>query len=282
MITHLKKLTVNKLTRAFSALSLIFLVGCAVNPYKATNRQYKAQAREYAKQLQARTTLAPNDSFRFPANWAGTVNFNLRKPHYVILHHTAQENCEKTIQTFIKVEREVSAHYLICKDGTVHQMLNDYLRAWHAGQSKCGSVLDVNSVSLGIELDNNGTDTFSTTQVNALLALMNSLKTKYNIPTYNFIGHADVAPDRKVDPNVNFPWQLLAERGFGIWYGDTTLLDVPPSFDPALALRVIGYDSSKFSASLQAFRRHFMRSEDKGPVTEAEKKILYSLMLNAM
>jgi N-acetylmuramoyl-L-alanine amidase len=64
----------------------------------------------------------------------------------------------------------VSAHYVICKDGTVRQMLNDYFRAWHAGQSKWGAVSDVNSVSIGIELDNNGTDSFPHAQVDALLA----------------------------------------------------------------------------------------------------------------
>jgi N-acetylmuramoyl-L-alanine amidase len=105
------------------------------------------------------------------------------------------------------------------------------------------------------------------------------LKSNYNITANNFIGHGDIAPDRKVDPNVNFPWQALAVKGFGSWYGDTTNITMPPVFDPAIALRIIGYDVSKLRQSIQAFRRHYLRSEDEGELNESEKKVLYSLML---
>jgi N-acetyl-anhydromuramyl-L-alanine amidase AmpD len=48
--------------------------------------------------------------------------------------------------------------YVICKDGTLHHMLNDYLRAWHAGVGKWE--MRINSTSIGIEIDNNGVDSF--------------------------------------------------------------------------------------------------------------------------
>ncbi len=274
--------------RRFSAISVgraaiiivsVVAASCASGPYRATNKQYRSRAKLYAKQLRSLPNLQANDSFLLPKYFAGTVNFNLRKPHFVIIHHTAQESCDKTLKTFTDKKREVSAHYVICKDGTVHQMLNDYFRAWHAGRSKWGTVSDVNSVSIGIELDNNGTDSFPQSQVNALLTLLNILKSSYNIPANNFLGHGDIAPDRKVDPNIHFPWQSLAEKGFGSWYGDTTNLTVPVSFEPLIALRIIGYDVSKMKQSIQAFRRHYLKSEIEGELNDGEKKVLYSLML---
>ena len=106
-------------------------------------------------------------------------------------------------------------------------MLNDYLRAWHAGLSKWGNLTDVNSSSIGIELDNDGFQPFADAQINSLLKLLASLKTAYNIPAANFIGHGDIAPTRKNDPNVLFPWKMLVEKGFGNWYDDTTNIQMP-------------------------------------------------------
>jgi N-acetylmuramoyl-L-alanine amidase len=62
------------------------------------------------------------------------VNFNLRKPNFIIIHHTAQDSLQQTIKTFT-VTRTQNSHYVIADDGSVIQMLNDYLRAWHAGRS---------------------------------------------------------------------------------------------------------------------------------------------------
>src|SRR5690606_38505369 len=141
------------------------------------------------------------------AQWVGSIHFNLRKPNYVIIHHTAQDSLEQTLHTFTVPHTEVSAHYLIGRNGAVYQLLNDYVRAWHAGVGQWGSVTDLNSVSLGIELDNNGSEPFSEAQIHSLLNVLDTLKRKYNIPTANFIGHSDIAPGRKVDPSALFPWK---------------------------------------------------------------------------
>ncbi|MFN8247548.1 MAG: N-acetylmuramoyl-L-alanine amidase [Ferruginibacter sp.] len=265
-------------------VSLLLLAGsCAKGPYSSANKKYKKQVRVLAKQLrQVPSDSLVADSLKKSSAWVGTVNFNLRKPNYVIIHHTAQNSCTQTLNTFTSTQAQVSAHYLICKDGTLHHMLNDYLRAWHAGAGKWGNETDINSASIGIEIDNNGSEYFSEAQLNVLLALLESLKKKYNIPTANFIGHADIAPARKVDPNVNFPWKRLAEKGFGNWYGDTTNVMLPPAFDPLMALRIIGYDISNAGAAVQAFRRHFIQSETTGDLTEPEKKVLYMLMKKYM
>ena len=104
--------------------------------------------------------------------WIGTVNFNLRKPNLVIIHHTAQDSIQQTIKTFTLARTQVSAHYVIGDDGRVIQMLNDYLRAWHAGNGSWGKNTDINSTSIGIELDNNGSEPFSELQINSLIALL--------------------------------------------------------------------------------------------------------------
>jgi N-acetylmuramoyl-L-alanine amidase len=255
------------------------LTACASKPYAASNKIYRENVKNLAKIItsQPKDSIVA-DSIKYPKYWAGTTNFNLRKPHYVIIHHTAQKSCEETINTFIIERTQVSAHYVICKDGTLHHMLNDYLRAWHAGLSKWGNVSDINSASIGIELDNNGKDNFTEAQLNTLLGLLNNLKKTYNIPPGNFIGHGDIAPGRKVDPNVSFPWKRLADSGFGYWYDDTTNIKVPADFNSKSALKIIGYDVSKGLQVTEAFRRHFLQTETQGELSGPELKILYILM----
>jgi N-acetylmuramoyl-L-alanine amidase len=206
----------------------------------------------------------------------GTTNFNMRKPNFVIIHHTAQNSCPQTLQTFTLPRTQVSAHYVICRDGTVYHMLNDYLRAWQAGVSRWGNITDVNSISIGIELDNNGFEPFPQEQINSLLRLLTRLKTTYNIPAANFIGHADIAPTRKNDPNVFFPWKDLADKGFGLWYSDTTGVTVPDGFSSLTALRLIGYDTRDSAAAAMAFKRHF-EQDTLRTWGLTDEKVLYSL-----
>ena len=259
---------------------ILLLPACAPNPYKGTNKDHKNQVRALAGIIR-QYPLSPiqSDSLIRSPYFVGTTNLNLRKPNFVIIHHTAQNSCEQTLRTFTLPRTQVSAHYLICKDGTVYQMLNDYLRAWHAGVSKWGNVTDVNSSSIGIELDNNGFEPFPGMQIQNLLVLLDTLKRRHNIPVSNFIGHADVAPTRKNDPNIFFPWKQLAERGFGQWYPDTTMITVPEYFNYLQALRIVGYDTRDSVAAIRAFKRHFI--QDTIPVlSEGERKILYALLLN--
>lgn len=257
-----------------SFLLLISFIISSCNKYAAINRSYKKKARNLAKQLGSRPGTI--DSTKVPSDWIGTVNFNMRKPNFIIIHHTAQNSCEQTLNTFTLSRTEVSAHYVICKDGTVHHMLNDYLRAWHAGSGKWGSVTDVNSCSIGIELDNNGFESFTETQINSLLQVLKTLKKRYVIPTANFIGHADIAPTRKVDPSYFFPWQQLAQNGFGHWY-DTTNVKVPANFDALQSLRIIGYDTRDSIAAIKAFKLHFVQQDSLPRITPADKKIIYDL-----
>jgi N-acetylmuramoyl-L-alanine amidase len=156
-------------------------------------------------------------------------------------------------------------------------MLNDYLRAWHGGISRWGSTTDLNSSSIGIEIDNNGFDVFSDAQVNSLLQLLGNLKRAYAVPAANFIGHSDIAPGRKVDPNVHFPWKKLADAGFGHWWSDTTGVVVPEAFNSLQALRIIGYDIKDSTAAIQSFKRKFLQQDNNAVLTDGDRKILYTL-----
>ena len=249
----------------------ISISSCVSNPYAPSNKLYKQQAKEFSNIIR-KPPLQTEDK-----NWIGTTNFNLRKANYVILHHTAQKSAEQTLATFTKQQSQVSAHYVISKSGQVYHILNNYLRAWHSGVGKWGNETDINSASIGIELDNDGLSPFSDSQINSLIQVLTLLKKDYNIPTANFIGHADIAPSRKVDPNANFPWKKLSEKGFGNW-PDSLLIDsVPETFNPQEALRIIGYDTSNLTAAITAFKLHFIQTDISPILTEEDKRVLLNL-----
>src|SRR3954471_16009699 len=83
-------------------------------------------------------------------------SFDLRRPQYVILHHTTNATAARALATLTDPERMVSAHYLVGRDGVVYQLVDERYRAWHAGASRWGAETDINSASIGIELDNDG------------------------------------------------------------------------------------------------------------------------------
>ncbi len=247
-------------------------------PYVLSNKVYHRQVDSIKKIITVRDPLALKDTagVEITSEFVGTVNFNIRKPNYVIIHFTAQDSVVQTLKTFVRAKTQVSAHYVISRDGKVYHMLNDYLRAWHAGVSKWGSISDMNSCSIGIELDNNGSEPFAKEQINSLLILLARLKKLYNIPVTNFLGHQDIAPGRKPDPGPYFPWQVLAQHGFGYWSDD--VLEVPPdSFDPAIALRLMGYDTHDINAAIVAFKRHFVQIDNSPQLTQLDLNVLYNV-----
>lgn len=262
---------------------LLLAAGCARSPYALSKKIYRQQLKANYRELKGMDAPMLRDSLSWlRADFIPTSNFNMRKPHFVVIHHTAQKSCEQTYRTFTLTRTQVSSHYVVCRDGKVTQMLSDYLRAWHAGRGKWGSISDMNSVSIGIELDNNGSEPFPPAQINSLVTLLDSLQDRYNIPAANFIGHADLAPTRKQDPSGYFPWERLAEKGFGLWY--ESLQDtVPAGFDAMQALQLIGYDLSKPEAAIQAFKLHFVPRENpsqnqRTELTAYDKRVLFSLV----
>jgi N-acetylmuramoyl-L-alanine amidase len=213
---------------------------------------------------------------RLPVVQHPSVNFNERRPSFVILHYTGSTGVERALVTLSNPVSEVSAHYLVGRDGTIYYLVDEMKRAWHAGESWWGGPIDMNSASIGIELDNDGSEPYGEAQIAALLALLADLKQRYEIPGVNFVGHSDIAPARKVDPGVEFPWRRLAEHGFGLWC-EPPFEPAPPGLDDGTLLGAFGYDVSNIEAAIAAFNRHFMGVESPR-MTDAGRARLYCLI----
>lgn len=212
------------------------------------------------------------------AQWSPSPNFDSRKPRLIVIHHTEMESAEAALRVLHTQNQQgrVSAHYLIANNGKLYQLVDDNQRAWHAGVGSWQGITDINSVSIGIELDNNGSEPFEERQILSLIRLLDDLCTRFNIPRDAIIGHADLAPTRKNDPNRFFPWQRLAQAGFGKWYGEN-LAEAPANFDPALALDALGYDTGNLPAAVKAFHRHY-RGIETDTLDDEDSRILFNLL----
>ena len=204
-------------------------------------------------------------------------NFDARRPNFVIIHHTSNDTAARALSTLTDPLHKVSAHYLIGRDGTIYYLVDELDRAWHAGDSYWGGSRELNSASIGIELDNNGDEPFTEPQLESLLLLLADLKERYKIPTANFLGHGDIAPWRKNDPSAYFPWKRLAERGFGVWC-EPPYPEVPGEPDTATLLEAFGYDTRDPDAAIAAFKRHFAPQDLALEMTEEDRALLACLV----
>ncbi len=212
-----------------------------------------------------------------PVDVRPSPNFGERRPGFVIIHHTTNDTAERAVATLTDPLRQVSAHYLVARDGRIIYLVDEKMRAWHAGDSYWGGNRDINSASIGIELDNNGREPFAEPQIAALLLLLADVKARWNIPTANFLGHGDVAPGRKVDPSAWFPWQRLAAAGFGLW--------CDPPYDPAPAgvadvtlLAALGYEVAVPWSAVAAFKRHWAPADMTETLSEDQRGMLQCLI----
>lgn len=135
----------------------------------------------------------------------------------MVLHYTAMQDCAGAAKALCDPEREVSAHYLIGRDGTVFELVAPEMRAWHAGKGWWQGRYDVNSRSIGIELDNDGRTPFSAPLMASLERLLPRLLSDHGIALEGVIGHSDMAPGRKIDPGARFDWKRLARSGLAVW-----------------------------------------------------------------
>lgn len=146
-----------------------------------------------------------------------------KKIKYVVLHYT-QMDFDEALKKLTDRKSNVSAHYFIKKNGEIFNLVDEEKVAWHAGKSSWFGEEAINNSSVGIELDNSGFEEFSSALIDACLFLCKTLKIKYTIPDCNFIGHSDIAPNRKIDPGIYFQWKNFARHGFGIWFDDTVTI----------------------------------------------------------
>lgn len=201
------------------------------------------------------------------ATWVPSPNFNARKPVIIVLHATEQGSVEESLRTLRSANSggKVSSHYLVGEDGRIYQLVADLDRAWHAGAGRWGTITDLNSASIGIEIDNDIGEPFTEAQIASVIRLLEDLTTRLSIPNTQVIAHADMAPTRKRDPGALFPWKRLFDAGFGIW-PQGELADPPPGFDPWLAMARIGYPLGDGglddrAAAVRAFHRRFRGRE---------------------
>ena len=141
---------------------------------------------------------------------------------FVIIHYTGMQSEIESLKRLKSHSSKVSCHYLINRKGRIIQLVKDKNIAWHAGKSKWGKFTNLNKNSIGIELENKGHQfgyqKFTEDQIKNLIILCKQLKKKYKIKTENFLGHADIAPLRKIDPGEKFPWKKLSKFKLGKWY----------------------------------------------------------------
>ena len=204
--------------------------------------------------------------------WIPTPNFGERKggvrPSMIVLHYTDTQDTQEALDYMMNPVREVSAHYVVEKDGQVIQMVKDEKRAWHAGKAYWRGERDINSYSIGVEIVNSGHtyghEPFPEVQIEMVVRLCKRVMKKWGIEASGVLGHSDVAPGRKEDPGHLFPWQRLAEQGIGIWPEPTA-----GDFEAAAGilaqnggfsglLRQIGYDPDAGKEErVLAFHRRF-------------------------
>jgi N-acetylmuramoyl-L-alanine amidase len=173
-------------------------------------------------------------------------------PRFLVIHYTAGSSAAGTISWFQSPASRVSAHLVIARDGTVTQMVPFNREAWHAGQSRWGSLSGLNRHSIGIELDNagrlirsggewvspltrrsypesevtvaphkhdppgcppSGWHAYTSEQIEAALECGMALFKDYGLA--DVLGHDDIAPGRKRDPGPDFPLESVRARLMG-------------------------------------------------------------------
>ena len=203
----------------------------------------------------------------------------------VVLHYTEMER-EAALARLTDPEAKVSAHYFISEDGEVVRLVDEDKRAWHAGASYWRGHRDVNSASIGIELDNpghaNGYRPFPEAQIDALLPLLADIVRRHDIPRANVVGHSDVAPARKIDPGELFPWARLAKARLCLPRPARLELGDPFPNDGSfyLALERFGYDVSAGREAVEAFQRRWRPELIDGEIDGEIRAILFQLLLD--
>ena len=154
-------------------------------------------------------------------------NFDVKKRRlkqikFVIFHYTGMRREKDAIKKLTSKKSKVSCHYLIKCNGEILMLVPELYVAWHAGISFWKKFKFINKFSIGIELSNPGHDynykKFSKKQIYSLIKLSKFLIKKYKIKPSFFLGHSDIAVDRKKDPGEKFPWKYLSKKKIGLWH----------------------------------------------------------------
>lgn len=187
----------------------------------------------------------------------------------LVMHYTGMTTAEAALQRLTDPSSKVSAHYLIDEEGGIVRLVSERARAWHAGVSWWRGAVDINARSIGIELVNPGHEfgyrPFPEAQMAALIELARSILERHPIPARNVVGHADIAPRRKMDPGELFDWPRLAAAGIGLWPDEADECALDPDAIRGMLDR-IGYETTELAASVRAFQRHYRRERVNGRI----------------
>ncbi len=190
----------------------------------------------------------------------------------IVMHYTGMVSGEAALERLCNPESKVSAHYLVEEDGRVFALVEEDRRAWHAGVGEWRGQVNINDVSIGIEIVNPGHEhgyrPFPQPQTEAVRGLAQDIMRRHDIPAEGVVAHSDIAPARKKDPGEWFPWERLAGHGIGVWpgpaSGETPLWQTE---EAAAQLHAYGYMRAQteemFACVISAFQRHY----DPGQVT---------------
>ena len=221
-----------------------------------------------------------------------SANFNKRvkniSPKLIILHYTAMFSSQEALMHLSNSKNKVSSHFLISKNGNIFYLVDVKFRAWHAGVSYWKKIRDINSNSIGIEIDNSGHfnkfESYRKDQITSLIELLKYLMNKFKIHPLNILGHSDIAPYRKIDPGEKFPWGILCTNKLAFLPKKLSKLKskllekyfLKKSLEDnkrkaIYMLKAIGYevspshkDNYKFSLLIKAYQMHFIRTKVDG------------------
>ena len=152
-------------------------------------------------------------------------NFEIRKKffsiNYIIIHYSAIKSYKEALSHLSERKNKVSSHFFINKSGEIFYLVDVINRAWHAGRSYWKGIIDINSESIGIEMDNSGHhydfENYTPKQINSLIQLLKYISKKFNINKQNILGHSDISPYRKIDPGERFPWKKLKKNNLSFY-----------------------------------------------------------------
>lgn len=224
------------------------------------------------------------------------------QPSLLIMHYTGMSSAEKAVDWLARAESRVSCHYVIADDGRITQMVPESMRAWHAGVSYWRGERDINSHSIGIEIQNPGHEhgypDFPRAQMDAVIALGGDIVKRNRMRADGVLAHSDIAPERKIDPGEKFSWAELARHGLGQWVRASPIRDGDQVFcvgmqDDAIfeaqrLLAAYGYGITPTGALdvatskvLRAFQLHFRPRRVDGLLDRSTLNTLTRLVTSA-
>lgn len=222
-------------------------------------------------------------------NWVPSPNYGPRLGErgidILLLHYTSTPTTNYALELLTSEEAGVSSHYLIDGEGEILQLVSEGERAWHAGEAVWAGERDINSCSIGIEIQNPGAamvhpPPYGRRQMASVIALSKDIIRRHGIPACRVLGHSDVAPHRKQDPGGQFDWRRLAKEGVGVFIEAPELapgeaLALSPDdiknlqamlVEIGYGLDVNGFYDERMRLVITAFQRHYRAVRVDGKV----------------